>query len=184
MGIVGRSRRPEAAGRLFTAIDASGSGMTAERLRMDIIANNIANVNSTRTPEGGPYRREQAIFTPRPAGWHFPIPFGNILNLVDQLKANQTDPKHIPFEDEIGSGPYPRRGVRVLAIVKDQSPFRMEYQPGHPDADKRGYVQMPNVNIVHEMTDMISASRAYEANVSAVQSAKNMMMRALQIGRA
>ncbi|MDI6703069.1 MAG: flagellar basal body rod protein FlgC [bacterium] len=143
---------------LFDAIDTSSSGLTAERLRMDVIANNIANVNTTRTPEGGPYRRQQVIFEPRESP-RFSIPF------VGRDRKLE-----------------PGKGVRVVAIQEDESPPRLEYRPGHPDADENGYVRLPNVNIVVEMTDMITATRAYEANVQVITSAKDMMMRALRIG--
>lgn len=144
---------------LFSAIDTSASGLTAERLRMDVIANNIANVNTTRTPEGGPYRRQRVIFEPREAP-RFIIPF-------------------VVSDRKLESG----KGVRVVAIEEDESPPRLEYRPGHPDADEHGYVRLPNVNIVVEMTDMITATRAYEANVQAITTSKDMMMKALGIGR-
>jgi flagellar basal-body rod protein FlgC len=145
---------------LFTSINTSGSGLSAEQLRMDVISNNIANVNSTRTEAGGPYRRQKAVFMAK-------------------------EPQFI-----IDMGPFVRapvwrigQGVRAVGIDTDDSPLRKEYQPTHPDADKDGYVLMPNVNIVVEMTDMIEATRAYEANVTAMRSAKQMMMKSLEIGR-
>lgn len=142
---------------LFQAIDASASGMTAERLRMDVISNNIANANTTRTAEGGPYRRQMVVFEPRT---NQPS-FGQLLS------------------KEMGEGD----GVRVTGITKDNAPFKLMYDPNHPDANKDGYVEMPNVTIVSEMVDMITASRAYEANVTAANAAKNMAMRALEIGK-
>lgn len=142
---------------MFSAIDASASGLTAERLRMDVISNNIANANTTRTADGGPYRRQMVIFSPRASV----SPFGKLL------------------ENELDTG----AGVRVVGIVKDQSPLKMVYDPHHPDANKDGYVAMPNVNIVAEMVDMITATRAYEANVTAVNAAKSMASKALEIGR-
>lgn len=145
--------------RLFQAINTSGSGLTAEQLRMDVIANNIANVNTTRTPQGGPYRRQRVVFTPREPQIFFNIPF---------VKSQAI---------------YNGKGVRVLRIEEDPSPFKIEYRPEHPDADKNGYVKLPNVNVVLEMVDMITATRAYEANVAAMRSAKEMMMRALDISR-
>lgn len=167
---------------MFTAINAAGSGLTAERLRMDIVSNNIANVNSTRTEEGEPYRRQRAVFTPRQTQSCFSIPMPGGMN--DQLQAQRTNKEHVPFkDDEVSSRDDRFKGVRIAKVDEDPSPFRLEYQPGHPDADKNGYVAMPNVNIVHEMTDMISATRAYEANVSTIKSAKSMFSRALTIGR-
>lgn len=142
---------------MFGGIDAAASGMTAERLRMDVISNNIANVNTTRTNEGGPYRRQLVLFQPRTGQ-----------NSFSQVLSQQL---------EAGSG------VRVTGIVKDDSPLRRVYDPTHPDANNDGYVDMPNVNIVAEMVDMITATRAYEANVTSVNAAKSMAMKALEIGR-
>ena len=141
---------------IFGAIDASASGMTAERLRLDVISNNIANVNTTRTTEGGPYRRKFVVFEPRQEDTAFPRTAGG------QLQLN---------------------GVRVYGIKQDDSPLRMIYEPGHPDADADGYVKMPNINIITEMVDMMTASRAYEANVTSVNVAKSMMLKALEIGK-
>jgi flagellar basal-body rod protein FlgC len=149
---------------LFDGLNISASGLTAQRLRMDVIANNIANVNTTRTPEGGPYRREQVVFGEKPAS-----PFASVLN--NALSS--------------GNG----NGVQVLKIEQDQSPFKLVYDPTNPDAVKDpksplyGYVQMPNVDITTEMVDMISASRSYEANITALNASKAMDMKALQIGK-
>ncbi len=130
--------------RLFGAIDISASALTAERLRLDVIAENLANAGTTRTAEGGPYRRKVVLFAPRE-----------------------------------GMG-----GVRAVGIARDPSPFRLRYDPGHPDADAAGYVRLPNVDVVKEMVDLITATRAYEANVTAISAAKAMFQRALDIGRA
>ncbi len=139
----------------------SASGLTAERLRMDTIANNIANVNTTRTMEGGPYQRQRVVFEPRgeKAAFLFPAMFD---------KTRKAD----AF-----------RGVKVTGIIKDTTPPKLVYDPSHPDANADGYVAMPNVNIVKEMVDMISATRAYEANVTAINSAKTMAAKALDIGK-
>lgn len=145
---------------MFGAIDAAASGLTAERLRMDVISNNIANANTTRTAEGGAYRRKVVVFEPR----------SKETSKFAQVLANETEQQ---------SG----QGVRVTGIVADNSPLRTVYNPGHPDANQEGYVEMPNLNIVTEMVDMITASRAYEANVTAVNSAKSMAMKALDIGK-
>lgn len=145
---------------LFTTIDISGSGLSAEQFRMDIIANNIANVNTTRTVAGGPYRRQKPVFMAKEP--QFTIDLGPFIR-APVWRVGQ--------------------GVRVVGIELDDSPLRREYQPHHPDADKDGYVLLPNVNIVVEMTDMIEATRAYEANVTAMRAAKRMMMKALEIGR-
>jgi flagellar basal-body rod protein FlgC len=143
---------------IFRAIDTSASGLTAERLRMDVISNNIANVNTTRTEDGGPFRREMAIFQARRPGGRWPF-----------------QERQLP--QQIGTG------VRVQAVMKDQVPFKLVYDPHHPDADKDGYVRFPNVNIVHEMVDMITATRAYEANVTCINSAKDIINAAMAIGR-
>ena len=144
---------------LFQAINTSASGLTAQRLRLDVISNNLANVNTTRTESGEPYRRQMVIFQERQGQRSF----GSMLQ--DAINKNSGN------------------GVRVASIVKDNSPLKMVYNPEHPDANADGYVRMPNVNTVTEMVDMISATRAYEANVTAVNSAKNMALKALEIGR-
>lgn len=144
------------------SLNISASGMTAERLRMDVIANNIANVNTTRTPEGGPYRRQQVLFNASGGS------FAEVLNGLISHKSDEAATTH---------------GVTVAGIVPDTSPFKRIYNPGHPDADKKGYVNMPNIDVVTEMVDMMSATRAYEANVSAVQSIKSMAEKAIEIGR-
>lgn len=137
---------------LFRSFDISASGLTAQRLRMDTIANNLANVNTTRTANGGPYRRQMVVFEER---------------LAASMQSGR----------RLGAG------VRVSRIVEDDDPPRLEYNPAHPDADEQGYVRLPNVNVVTEMVDMISASRAYEANVTALNAAKSMALKALEIGR-
>jgi len=145
---------------LFKAIDISASGLTAQRLRMDIISENIANVNTTRTPGGGTYRRKIALFEARAEENSFAGILGKSL---EQAK--------------IGNG------VRVTGITEDQSPFKAVYDPNHPDANQEGYVMMPNVNIVTEMVNMISATRSYEANVTAVRASKDLALKALEIGK-
>lgn len=145
---------------LFKAIDISASGLTAQRLRMDTISENIANVNTTRTPAGGPYRRKVVVFEAREPEKGFGAVFSQALG-----------------EQDAGDG------VRVVRIAEDNSPFKMVYDPSHPDANAQGYVMMPNVNIVTEMVNMISATRAYEANATAVKSSKDIALKALEIGR-
>lgn len=144
---------------LFRTMAISGSALTAERLRLDVIANNLANVNTTRTAEGGPYRRQMVVFAPRgeQVQWMYP--------------GIEPDP------------PFRGRGVRVVGIQSDPAAFKRVYDPGHPDADATGYVSMPNVNVVTEMVDLMAATRAYEANVAAITSAKAMATSALEIGR-
>ena len=150
---------------MFSSINIAASGLTAERLRLDVIADNIANVNSTRTTEGGPFRRSRVIFRPRVDQPYWRSPF---------LPAF--------LRDEVG------KGVRVSKVEKDYaSEPRLAYDPTHPDAIKSGpragYVEYPNVNIVNEMVDMISASRSYEANSAVINATKSMFLKALEIGR-
>jgi len=138
--------------------------MSAERVRLDVIADNMANVNTTRTTEGGPFRRSRVVMRPRVEGPYWRSPF-----LPDSL------------DNGIG------QGVRVVEIQKDmQTKNRLVYDPTHPDAiksgDKEGYVEMPNVDIVTEMVDMINASRSYEANAAVIEGSKAMFQRALSIG--
>lgn len=142
----------------FNSINVSSSALTAERTRMNLISSNLANANATRTPEGGPYKRKDAVFAATPLENRFD-------RALDGATAKQV------------------RQVEVSQIIEDQNPPRMQYDPGHPDADPQGYVAMPNVNVVEEMADMIGATRAYEANVTAVQAAKSMAMKTLEIGR-
>lgn len=146
----------------FDAFVISASGLTAERLRMDVISNNIANVNTTKTVDGGPYQRQRVIFEPRGE------------------KANMLFPAMFDKSKRIASF----SGVKVTGVINDANPPKLMFDPGHPDANKEGYVAMPNVNIVKEMVDMISATRAYEANVTALNSAKSMAAKALEIGKA
>jgi len=136
--------------------------MTAQRLRMDLIANNIANASTTRTPQGGPFRRHMAIFA-----------------------ARQSPPPHpgYPPGSRWWKDPLPFEGVRVIAIAQDQSPFKVVYDPGHPDADESGDVLYPNVDPIMEMVDLIESNRAYEANMSVFETTKQLLMRTLTIGR-
>ena len=144
---------------MFSSLNISGTALTAERARMDVITKNIANANTTRTSSGKPYRRQMPLFREIEGQ-----SFSTLLNKENE-KLNE------------------KKGVKITAIVEDKSPFKKVYNPGHPDSDKDGYVLMPNVDIVTEMVDMISASRAYEANMTAINSAKSMAMKALEIGR-
>jgi flagellar basal-body rod protein FlgC len=145
---------------VFAPFAITASALTAEKLRMDVISNNIANANTTRTIQGGPYLRQRVVFAPR----------FDSAPVFAPLVATMT-PDGLPV------------GVRVVSIQKDTSTPRMVYDPGHPDANTEGYVAYPNVNIVNEMVDMISASRAYEANITVFNSSKAMALQALNIGR-
>lgn len=137
----------------LNGFETSASGLHAQRTRMNVTSSNLANAETTRTAEGGPYIRKQAVLEARPVG-----NFDATLNEAVQA-------------------------VRVRAVEDDQvRPTRFVYDPGHPDAREDGYVEMPNVNVVEEMTDMITASRSYEANATAFETLKRMAMRALNIG--
>lgn len=143
---------------VFGAMDVSATGMTAQQLRMDTISENIANVNTTRGDGGRPYRRKTVVFREK----SYPT-FSESLSMAN---------KH-----SIG------KGVKVTQIVEDPSEGRLVYDPAHPDANDDGYVMLPNVNTVTEMTNMIDATRAFEANVTVMNSTKGMAMKALDIGQ-
>jgi flagellar basal-body rod protein FlgC len=150
---------------LFDAIDISGSALSAERLRMDVTAENLANANTTRGANGAAYRRKVVVLEQQ-AGTGGGSSFGN------QLASAMSR-----------GGAAKPAGVQVAAIAEDQTPNRRVYDPGHPDADQNGYVEMPNVDSVSEMVDLISASRAYEANVTAMQAAKSLFTKTLELLR-
>ena len=135
----------------LSAFEISAMGLAAQRERLDAVAENIANVNTTRTPSGGPYRRKEVVFQTVLAG-----------------------------QGPFGEGP---QGVTVAKVTNDPSPLKRVYEPGNPDADAKGYVSEPNVNVVEEMVDLISATRSYEANVTALNATKSMLMKALEIGQ-
>ncbi|MBC6713353.1 flagellar basal body rod protein FlgC [Treponema sp. Marseille-Q3903] len=150
---------------MFTSINIAATGMSAERLRSDVISNNIANASTTRTQEGGAFKKSTVVLRPvsdKSAQWRTPF---------------------VPSDLDNGPG----KGVKVMEITKDTSQGRLVYDPDHPDAFKsgpnKGYVEYPNVNIVNEMVDLISASRAYEANATVIDGAKDMFKAALDIGR-
>jgi flagellar basal-body rod protein FlgC len=142
----------------FDAINTSSAALSAQRLRMNLISGNLANLNTTRTTAGGPYRRKEAVFAAQPLNQSF-----------EQILADRRNK--------------PLSTVRVARVVEDQNPPVMKYDPHHPDADANGYVAMPNINLMEEMVNMISASRGYEANVTALKAAKDMALKALEIGR-
>ena len=144
---------------LLTGMRLSSSGMAAQRARMNTIASNLANINTTQTPEGGPYRRKDVVFTAMPDGKNF----GEIIG--------SADPK----------GDFQR--VQVTDVVYYKRAPLLKYEPDHPDANEEGYVAYPNINMMEEMTNMIQATRSYEANVSAMQATKDMALSALDIGR-
>lgn len=143
----------------FNSLDISASGLTAQRLRMDTISQNIANVNTTRTEDGTPYRRKVVVFEEKASD----TPFSQYLNESSKKLVGG--------------------GVRVTKVTEDNTAFKKVYDPGHPDADEEGYVELPNVDILTEMINMISATRSYEANVTSLNTSKSMAMKALEIGR-
>jgi len=142
----------------LSSFNISGSGLTAQKLRMDVISQNIANAEVTRTGNGAPYRRKMVVLSSIKNNESFK----DVLNKASEMKAG---------------------GVQVKQIVEDQSAFVPVYNPNHPDANEDGYVMLPNVNTAQEMIDMMSASRAYEANVTAFNATKSMVLKALEIGR-
>jgi flagellar basal-body rod protein FlgC len=142
-----------------TGFRISSSGMKAQRMRMNTISSNIANINTTRTPEGGPYRRKDVVLEAMPEVKNF----GEILG-VNSPRADM-------------------QRVQVTDVVSDRRAPMMKYEPNHVDANEEGYVAYPNINLMEEMTNMIQATRSYEANVQALQASKDMAMSALEIGR-
>ncbi|MBI9085887.1 MAG: flagellar basal body rod protein FlgC [Desulfobacterales bacterium] len=142
----------------FDALKTSASGMSAQRIRMNVISSNLANINTTRTPEGGPYQRKDVVFA---AG-------GPDHAFRDMLEARLAG----------GSTP-----VEVVGIVNDTKPPLLKYDPQHPDADEKGYVSLPNIDLMEEMVNLLSATRSYEANVTAIKASKSMVQKALEIGK-
>lgn len=143
---------------LFDALQTSASGLSAQRLRMNLISSNLANVNTTRTPEGGPYKRKDAVFSANPQQSEFKDA------LSERLGTQRVE-------------------VQVTEIRDDLRPPILKYDPNHPDADANGYISLPNINVVEEMVNMMSASRSYEANVTAIRATKEMASDAMDIGR-
>ncbi|MBV8580216.1 MAG: flagellar basal body rod protein FlgC [Candidatus Eremiobacteraeota bacterium] len=147
---------------MYDSITVSATGLSAERLAMDTIANNIANVNTTRTAEGGPFKRQLVVY-------------------AQKNDPNATQPDSLDGSADPAAS---QAGVEVVGIVNDPSPDRLVYDPTHPDADANGYVHMPNVDVVKEMVDMMAASRAYEANVTAIQESRALGNSALGLLKA
>lgn len=149
---------------LFNGFNINASALTAQRLRMDVISSNVANAETTRgrlvDGQWVPYRRKMVVMQPQGSS------------------AFQSQLQRV-----MGSAPQPGNGVKVTHIAEDQTPFKRVYNPFHPDADVDGYVNLPNVDLLKEMVDMISASRSYEANVTALNTTKTMISKALEIGR-
>jgi flagellar basal-body rod protein FlgC len=141
---------------IFTTMKVSASALKAQRIRMNAISSNLANIETTRTPDGGPYRKREVVFQSSQKGF-----------------ANTLDSR---MKEAV-------QGVKVAQVQASSLPPRMVYDPSHPDANEEGQVAMPNISLVEETADMMSASRAYEANVTVVKSAKRMALKALEIGR-
>ena len=137
----------------LTSLDISASGLNAQRKRMDIISSNLANIETTRTKKGGPYRRKMVVMSAKPAEG-----FGKFLKSYSE-------------------------GVKVDEVVEDNSPFKQVYNPAHPDANAEGYLLKPNVDLIVEITNMLMARRVFEANIAAIKSTKQMYLKALEIGR-
>ena len=140
-------------------MNISSGGLAAQRMRMNVLSSNLANANTTRTPEGGPYKRQDVVFSATPAS---DSPFGDLLDPEwgTQLKK-----------------------VQIVDIHEDTKAPRKVHDPGHPDADSKGFVEMPNIQVMSEMVNMITATRAFESNTTAMNAAKNMASKALEIGR-
>jgi len=141
---------------VFKSMQINTSGLNLERLKLDVISTNIANVNTTRTEDGGPYKRKIVLFKE------------NLVNETNRLS---------------GANGMSSEGVKVTGIGEDVSEFRMEYDPSHPDADENGYVAMPNINMVDEMIELIKTQRTYEANVTALNTSKSILKKALEISK-
>ncbi|MBW2221594.1 MAG: flagellar basal body rod protein FlgC [Deltaproteobacteria bacterium] len=142
----------------LTALNISSSALSAQRLRLDVISSNLANINTTNTPEGGPYRRREVVFSSQPVTDNF----GEVLN--SEMEKNL-------------------RKVEVVDVIIDRRPPKMIYDPQHPDANASGYVGMPDINVMEEMVNILSATRSYEANVAVINATKSMAAKALEIGR-
>ena len=138
---------------LFSAMQVSASGMSAQRTRAEMLVENMANAETTRTPDGGPYRRKDVVFS----------------------TEIQSSPFSAVFQNELGTG------VRVADVVQDNRDPELRYQPGHPDANADGYVAFPRMNPAEEMVDLLNASRSYQANVAAISAVKDMISRSLEI---
>ncbi len=150
---------------LFQAMQISASGLAAQRVRMNVIASNLANINTTKTDDGGPYRRKDVFFRP---------------TQVQELGGGNFAKAGATFGNELQRE---LRGVEITQVVEDQKDPRLVYNPTHPDADDRGYVPMPNINLITEIVTMMNAQRSYEAGVTAINATKAMINKSLTIGR-
>ena len=166
---------------LFKAMGISASGLNAQRTMINAVSMNLANVHTTRTAEGGPYRRRQAMFSPVPWNQPFSDILSNRIEIVGHLL--RTHQNHFPQFNISPWGMEGGKGGIHAEIIEDPSGFRMIHDPSHPDADEFGDVQLPNVNLIEEMVNLLGAVRSYEANVTAFNAAKSMALKALEIGK-
>lgn len=163
---------------LLGLLDVSGSALEAERIRAEVVAANMANANTTRTASGGPYLRKEVVFASQA-----PEPGAFANQFADQFAGGAQEP--VPMQAMAGGMAEPQvGGVRVSAVLTDKNAILKRYDPSHPDADKQGYVSYPEINPVTEMVDLMSATRSYGLNSSAVQATKNMINSALEILKA
>ena len=152
----------------LSSLDISGSALTASRLRMDVISENIANADTTRTENGGPYRRKMVVY-----------------QSIEQQNSNSSFQSSLnqAVSASAGTSNDATGGVKVTGIVEDQTPFSSVYDPSNPDANAQGYVLKPNVNVIQETLDMMAVTRAYSANINSLDAVKNMASKALEIGK-
>ena len=161
---------------IFTALEISSSGMSVQRKKMDAVAENIANIDTTRTPEGGPYRRKRALVsevTEKPS-------FRAAMRRAND-KLVKTNSRHLPGISRLSPNVPDAPNVESEVVEDENSGFKLVYDPSHPEANEDGYVKMPDIEVINEMVDMIAANRAYEANISAIATAKRMINEALEI---
>jgi len=163
-------------GGLINAIEISAQGLSAQRAKMNIVAQNMANAETVETPEGGPYKRQRVIIKSEKTS----VPFSRELSRA-ATQLTRTNPEHRPGKVQLKIGSVDVSTVEHKEIVDPESSFRLVHDPTHPKADKDGFVKMPDVDVVHEMVDMMTASRAYEANTSVIAAAKKMATDALDI---
>lgn len=166
---------------LFRAMGLSANGLHAQRVAIDAISMNLANVQTTRTDEGGPYRRRQVVFSDSSMDQRFTEMFSKRIEMAGRPRT--THPNHFPRLDiPFGEDRKERSGVQS-EMMEDPSGYQMVYDPSHPDADEGGYLYLPNINVIEEMVNLMKAVRSYEANVTAFNASKSMALKALEIGR-
>ena len=161
---------------LFNSIEISATGMTLQRKKMDVVSQNIANVDTTRTDKGGPYRRKRVMVETAEEN----VPFKNLIS-KSRTELARTDPGHLAGTVRSRNETIEVSEAEGKEIEDPASSYRLVHDPGHPDADEKGFVKVPDIEIINEMVDMITASRAYEANTTAVLTAKEMAKNALSI---